>query len=50
MDLIVKEFDTEIVQLVPGHISLETSKELTQHFLTSIPVSPTLIYQNEGKL
>ena len=49
MDLNVKEFDQEIVRLVPANISLETSKELTLHFITSIPISPTLHYQVEGK-
>ena len=48
IDLVVKEFDKEIVHLVPGDIVLDTSKELTQHFLTSDPESPTLDYQVLG--
>ena len=39
----VPELDADVVNLVPGRVILETSRELTQHFITDYPVSPTLV-------
>ena len=39
----VPELDADVVKLVPGKVILESSRELTQHFITDYPVSPTLV-------
>ena len=39
----VPELDADVVRLVPGKVILESSRELTQHFITDYPVSPTLV-------
>ena len=44
----VPELDADVVKLVPGKVILESSRELTQHFITEYPVSPTLVGEFEN--
>ena len=39
----VPKLDADVVKLIPGKVILESSRELTQHFITDNPVSPTLV-------
>ena len=39
----VPKLDADFVKLIPGKVILESSRELTQHFITDNPVSPTLV-------
>ena len=38
----VPQLDADVVKLAPGKVDLESGRELTQHFITSDPVSPSL--------
>ena len=39
----VPQLNADIVKLVPGNVDLESRRELTQHFITSDPISPIII-------
>ena len=39
----VPKLDADVVKLIPGKVILESSRELTQHFITDNPISPTLV-------